>query len=60
MCRFRRHNLKYIPVLDDLPGFIESEDVDSGVLMVTGPILLAMENDVVAPTYCSAASAGLP
>ena len=48
-CRLR-DDLEHIPVLDYLAVGVDSEDVDTGVVMVTRPHLVAVQHDVL--TLC--------
>ena len=45
--------LQNIPVLHNFPILIESKDVDSCVVAVPGPLLVAMQHDVIAFGYCT-------
>jgi hypothetical protein len=38
-------DLEYVPVLDDLAVVVEAEDVHSGVVVVAGPVLQAVQDD---------------
>src|SRR3954451_11277371 len=40
-------DLQDIPVLDDLAVGVEAEDVDAGVVVVAGPGLMAVQDDMV-------------
>ncbi len=41
-------HLEDVPVLDDPAVVVEAEDVDSGVVVVAGPTLVAVQHDQVA------------
>ena len=45
--RRTRNDLQHIPVLDDLSGIVESEDVDASVFVVARPGLVAMQNNEI-------------
>jgi hypothetical protein len=44
-------DLKHVPVLDDLAVAVEAEDVDARVILVAGPVLVAVEDRKVALGY---------
>jgi hypothetical protein len=44
----RRNTLQYIPVLDNLPVVIDSEDVNPGPITVVRPVLKVMQHHEVA------------
>jgi hypothetical protein len=39
---------KNVPVLDNLAVLANAEDIDAGVLMITGPNLVTVQNHIVA------------
>ena len=43
-----RDDLQNVPVLDDFPVLVEPEDVHARVVVVTGPVLEAVQDDEVA------------
>ena len=43
-----RDDLEHIPVFDDLAVAVEAEDVDARVVVIAGPVLKAVQHDVVA------------
>lgn len=45
--RILRHDLQNIPVLDNLPICIETEDIDASPMLVTWPFLITMKHDMV-------------
>jgi hypothetical protein len=42
------HDLEDVPVFDDSAAVVEAEDVDPGPIMIAGPVLQAMQHDVIA------------
>ena len=42
-----RNDLKYIPVLHDLSVVVESKDVDTSVILIAWPLLIAVEHNIV-------------
>src|SRR5207253_4585204 len=46
--RFSGDRLQHVPVLDDLPVVIEAEDVDARPIAISRPLLVAVQDDVVA------------
>lgn len=40
-------DLQHIPMLNDLPLIVEPENIDSRVIVVSGPVLGAMKNDIL-------------
>ena len=42
------NDLQHVPVLDDLSGIVESEDVDASVIVIARPGLVAMQNNEIA------------
>jgi len=46
--RFAWHNLEHIPMFDDFATLIEPEDVDSGIIMVSRPVLEAVQHHEIA------------
>jgi hypothetical protein len=47
-----RYHLQDIPVLDNFPIAVESKDIDSRVVLLTWPLLVAVQDDVVTISEC--------
>jgi len=43
--RSGRHSLENVPVFDDSSGIIETKNIDAGVVLVSWPLLKAMQDD---------------
>src|SRR5512145_596913 len=46
--RVLRDYLQHVPMLDDLPVFVEAEDVDPCIVLAAWPSLMAVQDDVLA------------
>ena len=46
-------DLQDIPMLNDLTIFIKPEDINPGIFLISGPYLMAVEDDMVALCKCT-------